>query len=390
MEKIDTAVIGGGAVGLAIACALAEKGKDIFLFEKNPYLGDEQSGRNSGVIHAGLYYRDYPLKKKLCVEGNRLLYDFCEKNGVPFSRTGKFVVAVNAEEDKMIDLYIDNARDSGAEGVRRVSPGEVREKEPNVNVYSALISPSTGIVDAADYIKCLERLARGKGVEVMTSTKVTGITSGGSGFIVEIEEGGRKAGSAPRREEFTAEKIINSAGLYSDEIANMINPGNEYKIIPVRGEYYCFDSAARSELSMNGTNIYPVQKEYFIDGIKHLAIGIHLTPVFDIAPGGRKIIGKKILVGPTSNAVSEKDDLEKGRSGPECFYEGVKEFFPGIKAEDLKIDYAGNRSKLADGGDFIIERDSKYSGAVNLIGIESPGLTASLAIAEFVKKLFFG
>ncbi|MCD6311919.1 MAG: NAD(P)/FAD-dependent oxidoreductase [Elusimicrobia bacterium] len=383
MEKIDTAVIGGGVVGLAIACALAEKGKDIFLFEKNPYLGDEQSGRNSGVIHAGLYYRDYPLKKKLCVEGNRLLYDFCEKNNVPFSRTGKFIVAVNAEEDKMIDSYIDNARDSGAEGVRRVSPDDVREKEPNVNVYSALISPSTGIVDAADYIKCLERLARAKGVEAMTSTKVTGITSGGSGFIVEIEEGGRK-------EEFTTEKIINSAGLYSDEIADMINPENAYKIIPVRGEYYCFDSSSRSELAMNGTNVYPVQKDYFIDGVKHLAIGIHLTPVFDIAPGGRKIIGKKILVGPTSNAVSEKEDLEKGRGGAERFYEGVKEFFPGIKPEDLKIDYAGNRAKLARGGDFIIERDSKYSWAINLIGIESPGLTASLSIAEFVKNLVFG
>jgi len=383
MEKIDTAVIGGGAVGLAIACSLAEEGKDLFLFEKNPYLGDEQSGRNSGVIHAGLYYRDYPLKKKLCVEGNRLLYDFCEKNKVPFSRTGKFIVAANAEEDKMIDRYIDNALDSGAPGVERVSPDYVREKEPNVNVYSALVSHSTGIVDAADYIKCLERIARAKGVEIMTSTKVTGITSGGSGFIVEIEEGGR-------REEFTTEKIINSAGLYSDEIAGMINSDNVYKIIPVRGEYYCFDSSARNEISMNGTNVYPVQKEYFIDGVKHMAIGIHLTPVFDIAPDGRKIIGKKILVGPTSNAVSEKDDLETGRSGPECFYEGVKEFFPGIKVQDLKIDYAGNRSKLTGGGDFIIERDSKYSGAVNLTGIESPGLTASLAIAEFVKSLVFG
>ncbi|PKM99929.1 MAG: hypothetical protein CVU78_03690 [Elusimicrobia bacterium HGW-Elusimicrobia-2] len=387
MEKIDTVVIGGGAVGLAIANAIAEKGKDIFLFEKNPYLGDEQSGRNSGVIHAGLYYKEYPLKKRLCVEGNRMLYAFCEKNGVSFSKTGKFIVAVNAEEDRMIDRYIDNARDSGALGVRRVSPADVREKEPNVNVYSALISPSTGIVDAADYISCLGREARAKGVEVMTSTKVTGITSGGAGFIIELEEGGGKSVSAVRREEFTAETIINSAGLYSDEIANMINPENAYKIIPVRGEYYCFDSSSRSELAMNGTNVYPVQKEYFIDGARHLAIGIHLTPVFDIAPDGRKAIGKKILVGPTSLAVRDKDDFEKGRLGPEHFYEGIKEFFPGIKPEDLKIDYAGNRAKLETGGDFIIERDKKYSGAVNLVGIESPGLTASLAIAGFVKNL---
>ncbi|MBU4133937.1 FAD-dependent oxidoreductase, partial [bacterium] len=295
-------------------------------------------------------------------------------------RTGKFIVAVNAEEDKMIDRYIDNACDSGAEGVKRVSPEYVRAKEPNVNVYSALISPSTGIVEAAAYIKCLELIARGKGVEVMASTKVTGITAGGAGFIVEIEEKGRK-------EEFTTEKLINSAGLYSDEIANMINSENAYEIIPVRGEYYCFDSSLRSELAMNGANVYPVQKPYFIDGVRHLAIGIHLTPVFDIAPGGRKIIGKKILVGPTSRAVSEKDDLEKGRSGQECFYEGVREFFPGIKAEDLKMDYAGNRAKLKGDKDFIIERDSRYSGAVNLVGIESPGLTASLAIAEFVKNI---
>jgi len=385
MEKIGTAIIGGGAVGLAIARAIAEKGEDIFLFEKNPYLGDEQSGRNSGVIHAGLYYSEAPLKRKLCVEGNRLLYAFCEEHGIPCVKTGKFIVAMNEEEDRMIDTYIENAAHSGAGDVRRVSAEEVREREENIKVFSALWSPETGIMDAASYIKCLADLARAKGAEIMTSTKVTGIRPEKNSFVIKIMT------SDGQSEEFSAGRIINSAGLYSDEIARMINPDGPYRITPVRGEYYYINSSSsRKELALNGTNIYPVQRPYFIDRVRHLAIGIHLTPTFEIDSAGKKVIGNKYLVGPTSLPVTEKDDIEKGRKGPEHFYAGVKDFFPGIKAEDLKMDYAGNRAKPASGGDFVIEKDRRYPGALNLIGIESPGLTASLAIADFVKKLYLG
>ena len=138
---------------------------------------------------------------------------------------------------------------------------------------------------------------------------------------------------------------------------------------------------------MNGTNVYPVQKPYYINGTEHLAIGIHLTPAFELNPDGKKVIGNKVLVGPTTSAVRSKDDLKTGRKGPEYFYGSVRKFFPGLKIDDLQADYAGIRSKLKDGEDFVIERDKKHRNAVNLIGIDSPGLTASLAIAKFVKNL---
>lgn len=382
MEKIGTAVIGGGVVGLAIAAEISAVSDDVFLFEKNPYLGDEQSGRNSGVIHAGLYYDKYPLKRKLCVEGNRLLYEFCDRHKIPHARCGKFIVAVTGEEDKRIEMYIRNAREAGAEDVRRVSPAAVCEREPNVRAYSALWSPSTGIIDAASYIECLAREARKNGTEIVKETKVCAIKAQACGFTIEITN------PDASKDEIFAERIINSAGLYSDEIARMINPESPYEITPVRGEYYYFNSSARVALKLNGTNVYPVQKPYFIDGVEFLAIGVHLTPVFELNAAGEKVIGSKVLVGPTTTPVTEKDDLEKNRNGVECFLGAVNDFFPDLKITDLKIDYAGNRAKLKTGGDFIIRKDAKYPDAINLIGIESPGLTASLAIAEFVKNLF--
>ncbi|MFH1353574.1 MAG: NAD(P)/FAD-dependent oxidoreductase [bacterium] len=384
MEKIKITIIGGGVAGLACACALAEGSDGIFLFEKNPYLGDEQSGRNSGVIHAGIYYDRMPLKRKLCVEGNRLLYEFCGKHGVPCRRTGKLIVATDEEEDLRLDFYLESAKKAGVAGIKKITSREVAEREPNVCAYSALLSPSTGIVDAASYVDCLSKIAAKNGVEIMKKTKVTNIRPENNAFIVEIKN------PTGEKETFATETVINAAGLYSDEIAKMINPGLGFEIIPVRGEYYYFSSSKRTDIKMNGTNVYPVQKPYYINGTEHLAIGIHLTPAFELDPGGKKIIGNKVLVGPTTSAVGSKDDLKTGRKGPEYFYGSVRKFFPGIKIDDLQADYAGIRSKLKDGEDFVIERDEKHHNAINLIGIDSPGLTASLAIAKFVKNLFFG
>ncbi|MFH1352248.1 MAG: NAD(P)/FAD-dependent oxidoreductase [bacterium] len=384
MEKIDIAIIGGGVIGLACAGALSKDSASVFLFEKNPYLGDEQSGRNSGVIHAGIYYDKMPLKRKLCVEGNRLLYEFCEKHGVPCRRTGKLIVATDEEEDRRLDFYLESAKKAGAEGIKKITSKEVALREPNVRAYSALLSPSTGILDAASYVDCLSKIAAKNDVEIMKKTKVTGIKAGENLFAVEIEN------SNGEKETFAAETVINAAGLYSDEIAKMINPVPGFEIIPVRGEYYYFNTSKRADIKMNGTNVYPVQKPYYINGAEHLAIGIHLTPAFELNPAGEKVIGNKVLVGPTTSAVGCKDDLKTGRKGPEYFYGSVRKFFPCLKIEDLQADYAGIRAKLKDGEDFVIERDEKHHNAVNLIGIDSPGLTASLAIAKFVKNLLIG
>jgi len=381
VEKLKITIIGGGVVGLACACEMAEDRDGIFLFEKNPYLGDEQSGRNSGVIHAGIYYDKMPVKSKLCVEGNRLLYEFCGKHGVPCRRTGKLIVAVDEEEARRLDFYLESAHRAGAQDVRKITSQEVAERESNVRAYSALLSPSTGIVDAASYVDCLSKIAVKNGVEIMKKTKVTGLRPERGAFVVEIENANGE------KETFLTETVINAAGLYSDELAKMINPGIGFEIIPVRGEYYHFNSSSRAELRMNGTNVYPVQKPFYVNGVKRLAIGIHLTPTFELNSKGEKIIGSKVLVGPTTIEVKSKDDLETGRKGPEHFYDGAGKFFPGLKIDDLEIDYAGNRAELKSQDDFVIEKDKKYPGFVNLLGIDSPGLTASLAIAKFVKNL---
>ena len=379
MEKIQITIVGGGVVGCAIAWKLSKKYRDIFVFEKNPFLGDEQSGRNSGVIHAGIYYKDEPLKQRLCVRGKELLYDFCEKNNVPAFRTGKFIVAVKQKEEKFVEGYFTHAKNHGVP-VEIVDEGFVKKREPNVNCRCALWSPTTGIVDSAGFLKALSKLASHNGVEFLTNTEVVDINPQSKGFLVKVKykNGGE--------ETFISEVVINSAGLYSDEIARKINPESSYEIIPVRGEYYYFDSSLREEIHFNGTNIYQVQKPYYIDGRKYQAIGIHLTPTFEIQKSSYKI-SSKVLIGPTSTPVSEKDDYSKNRSEPERFYEGVKDFFPNLEISDFKMDYAGNRAKLKIGNDFVIEKDSKYSGAINLIGIDSPGLTSCLAIAEYIQQL---
>ncbi|MCD6413983.1 MAG: NAD(P)/FAD-dependent oxidoreductase [Elusimicrobia bacterium] len=377
MEKINVTIIGGGVVGCAIAMRLAEKGKDVFLFEKNPYLGDEQSGRNSGVIHAGIYYDREPLKQKLCVRGKHLLYEFCEKFKVAAVKTGKFIVAVDENDDSAIERYFEHTKKVGVL-TEKATPEFVRRKEPNIKCFSALWSPTTGIVDAAGFVETLAKLAEEKGAEILKQTKVVNIEPAGD-FLVTVKY---KNGI---EETFKTEILINSAGLYSDEIARMINPESEFEIAPVRGEYYYFNST-RPAINLNGTNIYPVQKNYFVDGRQFKAIGIHLTPTFEISETGAKI-SRKFLVGPTSNVVQKKEDLSENRDGPQKFFGGVKDFFPSIKPEDLKMDYAGNRAKLKKGNDFVIEKDKKYSNAINLVGIDSPGLTSALAIAEFVENL---
>jgi len=378
LEKIQITIIGGGVVGCAIAWQLSKRHKDIFVFEKNPFLGDEQSGRNSGVIHAGIYYKNEPLKQKLCVRGKELLYDFCEKNSVPAFKTGKFIVAVKKEDEKFVEGYLAHAKTHSVPA-EIVDERFVKKREPNVNCHCALWSPTTGIVDPAGFLKALSKLAGQNGVEFLTSAEIVGITPQSGDFLVKVKY---KNGE---EESFISEIVINSAGLYSDKIARMINPESPYEIVPVRGEYYYFNSSLRKDIHFNGTNVYQVQKPYYIDGREYQAIGIHLTPTFEKEASSYKI-SSKVIVGPTSIPVCEKDNYSKNRLGPEKFYKGVKDFFPNLKISDLKMDYAGNRAKLKIGNDFVIEKDHIHSGAINLIGIDSPGLTSSLAIAEYIQQ----
>ena len=378
MEKIPVTIIGGGVIGCAIAYELSKSMDGIFLFEKNTFLGDEQSGRNSGVIHAGIYYDKELLKRTLCLEGKKLIYEFCRENKVPVIKTGKIIVAADEKEDKIVDRYIKNTASWGLEGVKKISGAEIKKMEPNVEALSALYSPDTGIFDVPEYLRTLAKLAASQGVEILKETKVVDVKPQGESFLVEVEY---KRGG---RETFETGLLINAAGLYSDEIAKLINPKNDYEILPLRGEYYRFNSAKRPELNMCGTNVYQVQEPFYIDGVEYLGIGIHLTPTFDLSAGGGRVIGKNVLVGPTSIVVKKKNDYETARQGAAYFLERVIKFFPHLRLEDLEMDYAGSRAKLKSGNDFVIKRDDAYPNAVHLVGIDSPGLTSSLAIAKYV------
>lgn len=381
MEKIPVTIIGGGVIGCAIANELALTMSGVFLFEKNLYLGDEQSGRNSGVIHAGIYYDKEPLKSSLCVEGKKLLYEFCVSHDVPIVKTGKIIVACDDKEDIRVDRYVANAVQRGLSGIKKITGDEVSRLEPNVHAVSALYSPDTGIFDVPAYLAALAKSASSRGAEILKETKVAAVRPSGDSFVVDVEYG--RGGT----ETFETDIVINAAGLYSDEIANMINPDNKYEILPLRGEYYRFNSSRRSGLEMKGMNVYQVQEPFFVDGIEHLGIGIHLTPTFNISETGKMVIGKNVLLGPTSIVVKNKNDYETERQGAEYFVDKVIKFFPDLKIEDLEMDYAGSRAKLKHGNDFVIKRDDRYPNAVHLVGIDSPGLTSSLAIAKYVGKL---
>lgn len=382
MDMVKFVIVGAGAVGCAIAHELTRrKENDIFLFEKSQYLADGQSGRNSGVIHAGIYYKRGSLKARLCVEGNRLMYDLCGKNGVPFARTGKLIVATDAEESARLTRLLQRALDNGAEGVRMIGRDEVRGFEPNVDAVAAIYAPSTGSVDAASYVKTLARLAENGGVQLIMRTEVVGVEPVGDHFVVEVQR------ADGLRERIAAEYVINSAGLYSDAVSKMIDPGWSRMLSPLRGEYYKFNRAKRENIRMNGLNVYPAPEYLMAGGERVMVVGIHLTPTFDMLAGGEIGIGDTVTVGPEFVPVTDREDHEGNRLPKEVFFEKARRYFPNLTSDDLSIDFSGIMANLGSGHDWVIERDAKHPNFIHLVGIDSPALTSSLAIARHVADM---
>lgn len=358
-DRINIAIIGGGAIGCAVAYELSKEHEGIYLFEKTPFLADGQSGRNSGVIHSGIYYKEGSLKSQFCVTGNKRLYEFCEKNKVLHKKTGKLIVATNRIEKKILEFLLELSKKNNTPDVYSVGRKAIETIEPNVNAISSLYCGTTGIIDAAAYVNKLAGIAELNGASILKKTEVTGISAKKDYFTLKTSSRG----------DIDSNYVINAAGLYSDNIASMVNPENKYEIQPIRGEYYSFQQ--KKGIEVNG-NIYPAPKPD--------TVGIHLTPTFD---------NGKIIVGPTAINIKRKDDYENKRQTAEYFYNAVKDFFPNLEKQDLKIDFAGIRAKPKDNYDFIIKRDDKYPKCIHLIGIDSPGLTCSLAIADYVKEMFF-
>jgi glycerol-3-phosphate dehydrogenase len=372
VDRANIVIIGGGVVGCAVARAVSRRWSDVFLVEQMPKLGMGASTRNSGVIHSGIYYPPGSLKALLCVAGNRMLSEFCIAHHVPHRNCGKLVVAQDTKQEAGLEQLAANGRANGVTGLRLVDRAAVRAREPHIEAVAALEVPSTGIVSAEDLIKTLARMATDQGASLLTRTRVARLDPRADSIAVTLVEGDTGQGAEPSEETIEARCVINCAGLYADEIAAMLG-NRDYRIYPVRGEY-CELVRAKSHLINN--LVYPLPHA---DG---LSLGVHLT----------RTLWDTVLVGPTADYVAEKNDYERNRLPIEEFVRRAKSMLPEIEAADLQLAYSGIRAKLVPPGqagiaDFVIARDANVPQAIQLIGIESPGLTSSLAIAEQVTSL---
>lgn len=369
MDQANILIIGGGVIGCAIARAVSQRWQDVFLVERFPKLGMATSTRNSGVNHAGLYYPKNSLKATLCVEGNRMTYEFCAKHNVSFRHTGKLVVASNAHEETELAALKKRAEDNGVEGLRLIGPADIRAIEPHVRGTAALQVPSTGIVSAEELVHAYARLAASQGANIVTHAQVVSLEPASGTIRVGLRIGDE---DDLQDETIEARCVINSAGLFADEVAGLLG-NHSWRIYPVRGEY-CEIRGARSTLINN--LVYPLPHT---DG---LSLGVHFT----------KTLWGSVLVGPTASYVEGKDNYEKNRLPIADFAESAKTLLPEIKESDLQLGYSGLRPKLVPPNgsgiaDFVITRDPAVPQAIHLVGMESPGLTAAPAIAEHVSKM---
>jgi glycerol-3-phosphate dehydrogenase len=369
MDQANILIIGGGVIGCAVANAVSKLWQDVFLVEQFPKLGMATSTRNSGVNHSGIYYPKNSLKARFCVEGNRLTYEFCKKHNVPFRHCGKLVVAANAHE--MLELAVLQRRgeDNGVEGLRLIDVDEIRKREPHIKGVAALDVPSTGIVSAEELVHAYARVATDQGANIVTFARVTSLEPSGEIIRVGLRIGDEEDA---QNETIEARCVINAAGLYADEVAAMM--GNySWKIYPVRGEY-CEVRGPRSSLINN--LVYPLPHS---DG---LSLGVHFT----------KTLWGTFLLGPTATYVEGKDNYEKNRLPIADFAESAKTLLPEIEERDLQLGYSGLRPKLAPPEhkgivDFVITRDPQVPQAIHLVGMESPGLTAAPAVADYVAEM---
>jgi L-2-hydroxyglutarate oxidase LhgO len=368
MEKVDITIIGAGVIGLALAFELSQDGQSILVVERHPKFGQETSSRNSEVIHAGMYYPSDSLKAKTCVEGRRLLYAFCQKQAIPHKKIGKLIVAANPEEAQDLENLYKQGLVNMVEGLEWLEEAQVKNIEPNIKAVAALYSSETGIIDSHRFMKALEACARQRHVQLAYNTEVTGIAGNGEGFAVTVLDS--REGSFT----FFSRVVINAAGLFSDKVSAMAGIiCDEYKLKYCKGDYCRVHNKGKFISHL----VYPVPRK------EHSGcLGVHAT--LDLAGSLR--------LGPDAEYVGSIDYAVDNRKC-KSFYESVRSFLPFIDLTDIVVDSSGMRPKLQGPGegfrDFIIreESDKGFPGFINLVGIESPGLTASLSIARMVKSM---
>ncbi|KHN98140.1 FAD dependent oxidoreductase [Metarhizium album ARSEF 1941] len=380
------AIIGGGVVGLSIAQRLSQhqtgRRASAVLLERHASLGTETTSRNSEVIHAGIYYGRETLKTRLCLRGKQLLYEFCGRHGVAHRRTGKWIVAQDGAQRRELERLRAHCDAMGVP-TRWVTRREVREEGEGVRAAAgALESPTTGIVDAHGLVASLAGLFEDSGGVVALNSAVEGVwplgalsPPGSRGWRVDVRDAATREVSS-----FTAETVVNAAGLACVDVYNMVVPaGLRKRLWFAKGSYFSY-SASRPRVSRL---VYPAP----VPGAGGL--GTHLT----VDLGGR------MRFGPDVEWVSGPEDLAVGRERLARALDDIRAYLPGVDETCLQPEYAGIRPKLSYGGagqagdnfnDFVVRMEDGYQGWVNCLGIESPGLTSSLAIGEMVEELFYG
>lgn len=366
---VDITIIGAGVVGLAIAAQVADGRREVYILEKNDSFGQETSSRNSQVIHSGILYPERSLKAKTCVEGNASLYSLCQRHGIGCQRRGKLVVAVDNSEAEQLEALLQRGRENNVEGLRLLAQKEIAEMEPNLKAVAALLVPSTGIIDVYGLMGYFLVKARESGARAAYRSKVVGIERLGSQYQVTVED-------ASGCFSFATRVIVNSAGLNCDQVAAMAGidvVGAGYKLYYCKGEYFAV-RGSRNKLVKR--LIYPIPRP------QGAGMGIHIT--LDLEG--------MMLLGPSSQYVDEIDySVDSGHK--QLFYDAVVRYLPCIQLDDLEPEMAGIRPTLqgpeAGFTDFVIrdEGDKGLPGFVNLIGIESPGLTGAPAIARYVASI---
>ena len=366
LDSIDTLIIGAGALGLACAARLAREGQSLMIVEAERLIGSHTSSRNSEVIHAGIYYAPGSLKAELCLEGRERLYHWCAEHQVPHRRIGKLLVAVtDAERDRLASLEA-NARACGVHDLEPVARQQLQELEPAVRCVAALLSPSTGIIDSHAYLQSLLVCAEQRGAELALNTRVTRLERSEDGWIAE----GSSAGEPFR---LKAQQVINAGGLFAVELAGRTE-GLESRHVPrlhlCQGRYFTY--AGRSPFRHL---VYPMPEA------NTAGLGVHAT--LDLAG--------QLRFGPDVHYL-DAVDYRVDENLREPFAQAIGRYFPDLDPARLTPGYSGIRPKLAGPGepaaDFLIQTPAIHGlpGLVNLFGIESPGLTASLAIAERVAQ----
>jgi L-2-hydroxyglutarate oxidase LhgO len=370
--RVDATVIGGGVIGLAAAMRLAEAGMNVALLERHPSFGREASSRNSEVVHAGMYYPTGSVKARMCVAGNRALYAWCDAHGVRYRRTGKFIVAVSPDEEPALEGILARGRANDVEGMRRAEPGELAREEPEVRAAAALWSPTTGIVDSHALMQSFADRANERGTMLGWGHEYLGAGRAGAGYEI------RYRGPDGAEERMTSGRVVNAAGLSADDVAAGIGldiDALRYRLCFVRGCYFRLSDRWTGRLRHL---VYPVPHA----GLSGL--GVHVT--VDLAGAPR--------LGPDVETLESKVQdyrVDIGRAA--AFLLAAGTYLPNLRAEDLRADQAGIRARriVPEGGapDFIIAEESANGlpGWVNLIGIESPGLTCALPLADRIVAL---